>query len=470
MAGETVLVIDDSPTILKVVQLVLTKEGYNVVTASDGDEGIEVAKETGPQIILLDFVMPRMNGYQVCRALHQEPTLKDVPVVLMSAKGDQVGERFIKVMGIVDYITKPFSPEAITGVVQHTLAKYGDAGVEELAAGGGLEAELEVAPEVAAEAARVSRLAQRATLEGFRKTLCKVAAKAAAMGSADRGEALDDEILSADMEQNLSLDTLDRLLGKLRSAAPDLAGNDAALAGDLGLVPLAEVLLLLGQQEQRGTLLVSRGLANVEVYFQGGVVHQAVAKGIPEEFLLGRFVLEQELADKEELEQLIKKSKISGQLLGATLLSEGLLRDGDLQLAIRKQTQELVYELLRWRTGRFAFYPASQVAPLAAAAALGLAVDSILMEGFRRVDEWHLIEREIDNFEIVFLRNEEAVGRMGRGRLTREELTILELVNGKNSVKEIVRSSRMGSFEVSQILYRLLSIKLVRKRVQPVVV
>ena len=470
MAGETVLVIDDSPTILKVVQLVLTKEGYNVVTASDGDEGIEVARESRPDVILLDFVMPRMNGYQVCRAMHQEAALKDVPVVLMSAKGDQVGERFIKVMGIVDYITKPFSPEAITGVVQHTLAKYGEDGVEDPTHPEGIEAEIEMDPEVAAEAARVARKAQRATLEGFRMTLCRVAAKAAAMGAADRGEALDDDAISVDMEKNLSLDTLDRLLGKLRSAAPDMAGNDAALAGDLGLVPLAEVLLLLGQQEQKGTLLVSRGLATVEVHFQGGVVHQAVAKGIPEEFLLGRFVLEQELADQQELDQLVEKSKASGQLLGATLIAEGVLGEDDLNLAIRKQTQELVYELLRWRTGRFAFYTAAQLAPLAAAAALGLSVDSILMEGFRRVDEWHLIEREIDNFEIVFLRNEEAVGRMGRGRLTREELTILELVNGKNTVKEIVRTSRMGSFEVSQILYRLLSIKLIRKRVQPVAV
>src|SRR5262245_47592215 len=68
--------------------------------------------------------MPKMNGYQVCRALADSPDLKDVPVVLMSAKGDQVGERFVKVMGIVDYITKPFSPEAITAVVQHTIGKY----------------------------------------------------------------------------------------------------------------------------------------------------------------------------------------------------------------------------------------------------------------------------------------------------------------------------------------------------------
>jgi hypothetical protein len=101
---------------------------------------------------------------------------------------------------------------------------------------------------------------------------------------------------------------------------------------------------------------------------------------------------------------------------------------------------------------------------------LGLDVEGILMEGFRRVDEWHLIEREVDDFDMVFLRNEDAVAQMGRGRLTREELAVLELVNGKNTVKDIVRSSRMGSFDVSKMLYRLLSIKLIRRRVMPVAV
>ena len=70
---------------------------------------------------------------------------------------------------------------------------------------------------------------------------------------------------------------------------------------------------------------------------------------------------------------------------------------------------------------------------------LGLDVEAILMEGFRRVDEWNLIEREVDNFDAVFLRNEEAVAHMGSDRLNREELAILDLVNGKNTVKDIVR-------------------------------
>src|SRR5712671_2740704 len=125
MAGELVLVIDDSPTITKVVQLVLTKAGYQVQTAADGEQGLVSVRATRPELILLDFVMPRMNGYQFCRELTADAKLRDIPVVLMSAKGDQVGERFVKVMGIVDYITKPFSPEAILAVVTHVLEKQG---------------------------------------------------------------------------------------------------------------------------------------------------------------------------------------------------------------------------------------------------------------------------------------------------------------------------------------------------------
>src|ERR1043165_901942 len=128
MAGERVLVIDDSPTITKVVQLVLTKAGYDVHTAPDGEAGLAAVRAERPDVILLDFVMPKMNGYQFCRELTADAKLRDIPVVLMSAKGDQVGERFVKVMGFVDYITKPFSPEAITAVVQHTIAKYAPGG------------------------------------------------------------------------------------------------------------------------------------------------------------------------------------------------------------------------------------------------------------------------------------------------------------------------------------------------------
>ncbi len=462
MAGDTVLVIDDSPTILKVVQLVLTKAGYTVFTATDGDEGLALAAEHHPDVILLDFVMPKMNGYQVCQTLHQDEDLTDIPVILMSAKGDQVGERFVKVMGIVDYITKPFSPEAITGVVQHTVAKYKkDDGelVEDLVT------EIEFTPEEATAAAEASLEARRTALDTFRDKLT-----AATHEALEGLEGADADSLRDEVRKGLSYEKLEILLGELRASAPELTGDtDVALAGELTVVPLAEVLQLLGQQDQNGVLVVTRGNAQVELHFRQGKIDLGLAAGVPEEFLLGRFIVEQEAMSQVDLDLFIQNRDPS-QLLGSQLVAGELITTEELHEALQQQTCEQVYEVLRWKFGKFSFRAAKEASPLAEEASLGLEVDVILMEGFRRVDEWHLIEREIDDFDQVYLRNEDALGRMGRGALTREELAVLELVNGKNTIKEIIRQSRMGSFEVSKMLFRLLSIKLIRKRVQPMAV
>ena len=461
MAGDSILVIDDSPTILKVVQLVLTKAGYTVYTATDGDEGLALAAEERPDVILLDFVMPKMNGYQVCQTLHQDEDLTDIPVILMSAKGDQVGERFVKVMGIVDYITKPFSPEAITGVIQHTVAKYKKQGEPE----DDLSMDIEFTPEEATAAAEASLEARRFALDTFRDGLSSAAG--AVLAEADGGDA---EPLVQQIALGLSHEKLEILLGELRASAPELIGDtNVALAGELTVVPLAEVLQLLGQQEQNGALVVTRGNAQVELHFKQGKIDLGQAVGVPEELLLGRFIVEAESMSQVDLD-LFVKNREQTQLLGTQLVAEELITFEELHDALRQQTQEQVYEVLRWKYGKFSFRASKEASAVAEEASLGLEVDVILMEGFRRVDEWHLIEREIDNFDQVYLRNEDAVGRMGRGRLTREELAILELVNGKNTIKEIIRQSRMGSFEVSKMLFRLLSIKLIRKRVQPMAV
>ncbi len=472
MAGELVLVIDDSPTITKVVQLVLTKAGYQVHTAVDGEAGLEAVRAQRPDLILLDFVMPRMNGYQFCRELVADPKLRDIPVVLMSAKGDQVGERFVKVMGIVDYITKPFSPEAITAVVQHTITKYGPAGGSEddnpsLVTGEDLSA-TDDADRTHARNAALGDLRNKITdvvsarvaalfalAESARDADSTVATDAAAIAEAAR-TALDD----ASLQKMIS--SID--LGLFGEGTP-------GLRGDLRVVPLAEVLQLLDVQEQSGALTVERSGARVDIYFRRGRVDQAIAEGVPEEFLLGRFVMDAELVPRADFESFLEsRAQTNQRLIGQQLVKLGLLGDADLKACLTRQSSELIYEILRWRHGRFRFAAGLELPASVIDVALALDVEAVLMEGYRRVDEWHLIERAIDNFDVVFLRNEDSVAQMGRGRLTREELAVLELVNGKNSVKEIIRKSRMGSFEVSKMLYRLLSIKLVRRRVLPVAV
>lgn len=465
MAAERILVIDDSPTITKVVQLVLTKAGYEVQTAPDGEAGLAAVRASRPDLILLDFVMPKMNGYQFCRELNADPKLRDIPVILMSAKGDQVGERFVKVMGIVDYITKPFSPEAITAVVQHTVGKYGASGTVEDDPPSLVTGEDLAATDDADRAqARSTALAQLRT--------SIVDALGAQVALADPGDAEDKiaaDTAAITQAAQAALDdaTLTRLLGAIDLGL--LGDGTPGLRGDLRVVPLAEVLQLLDVQEQSGVLTVERSGARVDIFFRRGRVDQAIATGVPDEFLLGRFVLDAAAMQRADFEAFLD-ARAAGRLIGQQLVKAGHLSQADLKSCLVRQSSELIYEILRWRHGRFRFAAGAELPPGVIDAALGLDVEAVLMEGYRRVDEWHLIEHAIDNFDIVFLRNEDSVAQMGRGRLTRDELAVLELVNGKHTVKEIIRKSRMGSFEVSKMLYRLLSIKLIRRRVLPVAV
>jgi DNA-binding response OmpR family regulator len=482
MSGSRVLVIDDSPTILKVVQLVLSKAGFLVDVAGTGEEGIESARANKPQLILLDFVMPKMNGYQVCRALAADDDLAAIPVVLMSAKGDQVGERFVKVMGIVDYITKPFSPEAITAVVQHTVAKYTN---EESDAARSLalaQQTTDADTQAGVRAIRESKEAKEQAFDDLRDRIVSALSPrlSSLLSLVHAGHPADEEETDADDEVDvLAVESAVRSvledevifdLFRNSQAVFEDAELGPSLRGDVRIVPIAEVLQLLDAQQQSGALMVTRGESKIEVYFREGNVDLAIAKNISKEYLLGRYMVDSELISHEDLSGFLESRRPGSKLLGGQLVKLGYISDSELKMLLQQQSRELIYELLRWNFGTFQFVRTRDLPHAAVDAMLGLEVEGILMEGFRRVDEWHLIEREINDFEMVFLRNEDAVAQMGRGRLTREELSILELVNGKNSVKELIRESRMGSYEVSKMLYRLLSIKLIRKRVMPVAV
>lgn len=116
-----VLSVDDSSVVRKLVTMILTAEGFKVTTASDGVDGINKAKELHPDVILLDFVMPKMNGFQVCRILQKDEKLKNIPVILVTSKGDKVGDKFVDQLGVTGYITKPFQPEELVSKIHQTL-------------------------------------------------------------------------------------------------------------------------------------------------------------------------------------------------------------------------------------------------------------------------------------------------------------------------------------------------------------
>ena len=116
-----VLSVDDSSVVRKLVTMILTAEGFKVTTAADGVDGINKAKELMPDVILLDFVMPKMNGFQVCRILQKDEKLQQIPVILVTSKGDKVGDKFVNQLGVTGYITKPFQPEELVSKIHQTL-------------------------------------------------------------------------------------------------------------------------------------------------------------------------------------------------------------------------------------------------------------------------------------------------------------------------------------------------------------
>ena len=113
MAKEKIVVIDDSPIVRKLAELALEEEGYKVYTAEDGEEGLRICEEVRPSVILVDFIMPRISGYQFCKSARENELLKDIPIILITGKGEDVGKKFAEKFGVVDYFIKPFKSEML---------------------------------------------------------------------------------------------------------------------------------------------------------------------------------------------------------------------------------------------------------------------------------------------------------------------------------------------------------------------
>jgi CheY-like chemotaxis protein len=120
-----ILIAEDERDIRDLVAFTLRFAGHEVFTASNGEEAVELAPKVNPDLILMDVRMPRMTGYEACKIMKADPDLKDIPVVFLSAKGQESEIQQGLASGAEEYLLKPFAPDQLTSRVKVILAKFG---------------------------------------------------------------------------------------------------------------------------------------------------------------------------------------------------------------------------------------------------------------------------------------------------------------------------------------------------------
>jgi len=123
MANARILAVDDSPTILEMIKAILQSGGYDVITAADGAEALETARAEIPDLILLDVMLPKLDGYRVCRLLKFDQKYKSIPIIMLTAKTEEQSMATGIRTGANQYLTKPIEPEKLLAAVAAELAK-----------------------------------------------------------------------------------------------------------------------------------------------------------------------------------------------------------------------------------------------------------------------------------------------------------------------------------------------------------
>jgi two-component system phosphate regulon response regulator PhoB len=120
---KTLLVVDDEPSILETTRFILECEGYHVLTARDGEEALATIQRERPPIVLLDVMIPKLNGFEVCRRIRQDPDLARTFVLILTARGQKADEAMAMEAGADTYMRKPFDDEEILACIEGVFAR-----------------------------------------------------------------------------------------------------------------------------------------------------------------------------------------------------------------------------------------------------------------------------------------------------------------------------------------------------------
>lgn len=418
-----VLIVDDSPTVRRLGELILSQQGYAVHTAEDGEQGLEIALRVKPDAILVDFVMPIMNGHTFCKLLREDEEMKDVPLILISSKGEAVGEAFEKEFGVIHYFAKPFEPDDLINKLEEVLGSN-------VAGADGVADDVDATNGGVAPAA-VENIVDKVLRQYFQK---------------------DFPLLM----RNVLSDTL--------SEAGLVQKSGMILSGDLAEVLLPDLINFIYNSRLSGRLTVFSREVFGEIFIEEGnfIFATSSRKGSRNIFLTDLLRKDGRLtADDEELNQCVAEARLRNIPIGRILVERGMLTNEELMEYLLQHAQDAFGTMLDVKEGNF-FLERDDLPTNLQDLTIRVPLINVLMEGLSHLDEKHLAASEFKDEELVMVRlitNEDALDTVS---LKPRELELFGLIDGKKSLGEIIELSQLEPLETKRICYALRKVGLLR--------
>ncbi len=395
-------------------------------TAEDGERGLEVARRINPSAILVDFVMPKMNGHMFCKMLRANESTKDTPVILISSKGEVVGQAFEEQFGIMHYFTKPFEPEELVQKLKDVLKATQRPALPQ---------DAKVA-QPARDAAALSIELIETFQERFDKTIRQYFQK-------------DFPLLI----KNVLSDTLKET---------GLVKNDTLVfSGDLSKIPLPDVLNFIYNSRLSGRLTVFSQAIFGEIFLENGMFAFAtVSQKGSHQFLTDLMCTDGKVGERMMLE-VVEEARERNLPVGRMLVTKGVLTEQELSDYLKRHAQDAFNGILDVRQGQF--FMEQDALPLNLQDInFRIPLITVLMDGLRQLDEKQLAVTEFADESVVLVRlitNEDVLESYN---FSETELQVFSVIDGHKALREIIQTTGLDPLVTKQICYSLRKVGLLR--------
>jgi len=446
------LVIDDSPTIRKLVELSFNNTEWLVEFAATGRDGVDRARARPPSVILLDFILPDMRGSDVCERLNADPRSAETPIIVMSAKQDDVRELFAGFASVADFVGKPFTAGDIVARVNRLF----------LRTRAPERASIEPAP--AAGASRLSYAQKEAAAQAIytrlRPQLALIPELMKDLGNAPPATFFARKLLTPRLIEGL-FDALLPLLGDaVNQPASDDGGTASLFEGRLGSVPLFELLTFLSATRKSGELRVEFSGYVLSAYFKSGEV-VFVTCNDPERYARGASLdaIRPELWARAESAQ-----RSTGKPVFVTLAEVSAFETSELAPLLERQGRRLLIEALGSVQGTFAWREGATAPLWVEAFPRPLSLPGLALDRLRQSTVWSDVERSLSGPDALFERAEGFSRKVQKFALSENERRVLALVDGDCRLAEIAERADLPEREIWEIVYRLAEVGLLARR------